>query len=200
MLMETREWQRPDQLKVTNMDPRFSYKYMRKSDVERRIEEGWVICRKGNKVVNEVTSTDGAIHYRSMILMMCPKAMQERRNQYYIDKHHRRLRAVGKGASLQSAADNLNRGAGGRVTGVLGSGLQIKTGLNREDGMQFRDTKDYPVGRVESEDVESLQETYQDKIEHEKEVERVDSEILSPLKTESPKQEVKRGRGRPRKK
>ena len=116
-IQSVRHWTPPNKIGI-NKKPGFRYRWMRKSDVEMRKDEGWILAPKNHMNLPEVTSIDGAAHYRSMILMMLPEDMAKDRDAHYVDKHARRVRAAVQGASLADAADKLNAKFGGKVFGT----------------------------------------------------------------------------------
>lgn len=150
-----RHWKRPDQLQV-HKEPGWGYKYIRKEDVERRLAEGWEVCKKSEKVLNETGRTDSSQHYRGMILMRMPQHMVDERNKFYRDKHLKRVRAVAGASSLRDKADDINKGVGGDLTGALGKGLVLKEGVRTHDGLVHSHTTTIPPGPVDPEDAAAL--------------------------------------------
>lgn len=163
VMIQQKHWQRPDQLMIVR-DANFGYKYFRKGDVERRIAEGWEVCHKDEKVMKDTGSVDKSQTYRSMILMRMPIHMVNERNTYYQDKHRRRIRAAGKGASLAAAAgragttDNKNSD---ELAGAVGTGLKMNQGVRTNDGLVHTSVTSIPIAKS----VEELNEDPQLKID-----------------------------------
>ena len=139
-------WQRPDKLRVK---PRLGFRprFINKADVERRQDEGWVLDDKASLVRPEAGPIGRAGHYRSMVLMWMPEHMAEERNQFYRDKHNRRLRAVARGAGMTSvakAATSDNRDAAS-LAGTIGKGLQISEGTVTNDGLVHTNHQHIPI-------------------------------------------------------
>lgn len=136
VLTTQRHWQRPDQLQIRR-EQGWAYRYFKKPDVERRIDEGWEIVASKLKERNEGGPVERAQHYRGLILMRMPQHMADERNQYYIDKHNKRVRAVARGAhftSMAKAATHAGGNEGGDLAGVIGKGLVMRTGSVEADG------------------------------------------------------------------
>lgn len=139
-----KQWQRPDQLKAVGVPLGMSGKFMRKQDVERRLDEGWVIVESAVKTVKEGGPVDKAVHYRSLILMAIPTEMKEQRNKFYQDKHWKRVRATARGgamSSLRKAATSAGSETedGRPLAGPIGGGLKIHQGVQTQDGLRHTD-------------------------------------------------------------
>lgn len=163
---EVKHWKRPDLMEIKR-EKGWGYKYVRKNDVDRRLLEGWEVCRDGEKKDHETSNKlDGAQHHRGLILMRMPQHMVDERNAYYLAKHQRRIRAAGSGSKLSIRAGDVNRetgsgtdAKGNELTGTIGKGLTIKSGVTTEEGITHTTTQHIPIGEeIDPKDVEDLQE------------------------------------------
>ena len=154
-LIEQKHWKRPDQLVVTRQQG-FGYKYFRKEDVPRRIDEGWEVCSKNEKVLRETGAVDTTQNYRQLILMRMPLHMVEERNKYYRDKHDRRIRQTARGSALATitarAATKSNTDSN-KLAGALGEGLVARTETITHEGLKHTSEIRVPIGGGEEEEV-----------------------------------------------
>jgi len=174
-IMEQRQWQKPDMIAVTKKDPRFGYRYFRKDRVDAAQDEGWEVVRKGTTDLktSEATSSDGAIHYRGLILMRMPRQMVDQRNAYWQERHQKRLRAAGVASGMSQAAEKINDKTGEKITGTVGT-VVIKSGVKMEDGS----TRNTHTQAFQAEDVDKqdLKELADVKVAQEKENKRMSEE------------------------
>lgn len=155
-MIEQRHWERPDQLQIVR-EGGWGYKYFRRADVERRIKEGWEVCRKDEKVMKESGAVDSTQNYRSLILMRMPQHMVDERNLFYVNKHKRRLRAAAKGAAVASAASRAathENDDSHSLAGAVGKGLVLKQGVVTEEGLHHTDNVSIPIHTGSDEDVD----------------------------------------------
>lgn len=174
-ILEQRVWQRPDMIAVTKKDPRFGHRYFSKHRVDQAMDEGWEIVRKENTALKnpEANSTDGAIHYRSLILMRMPVEMVKQRNAFWLERHKMRVRAAGVAAGMNKAADQINDRAGDKITGAIGT-VVMKSGVNMDDGSaRNTHTETFQAEDVDKEDLKELAEA---KVAQEKENKRMSEE------------------------
>lgn len=148
-MMGQRHWQAPDQLRIKK-DPAFGYRYIKKADVERRLDEGWEIVPSAVKEKNEGGPVEKAQHYRGLILMRMPKEMIDQRNKHYHDLHERRLRAVARGAHMTSVvsartADGVETEDGRPLAGTIGAGLTVHQGVHTDAGLTHTDNINIPL-------------------------------------------------------
>jgi len=161
--MEQREWTPPDQLQIKR-EAGWGYKYFRKADVDRRLDEGWEVCNGNEKKRQETSSMDAGQHYRGLILMRMPIHMVEKRNKHYRDKHLKRLRAAGVGAAMRAKTDEANAGKGEDVFGTIGKGLVLKHGTMTEDGLRHTHTETFnaeDAEKVSKKDMDDLAEVHE---------------------------------------
>lgn len=92
----TRDWNRPDPLKVENQDPSKVYRWVDKSKFDQRMYEGWSKTDPDNvKYANpDGAEHDGACKYRELTLCEMPREKAEARNHYYHDKAKRAAEAA----------------------------------------------------------------------------------------------------------
>lgn len=178
-IMGQRHWQAPDQLQITR-EPGFGNRYIRKADVERRLDEGWEIVESPLMKNKEGgTSVDRAQHYRGLILMRMPLPMIEERNAHYQNLHKRRLRAVARGAHMTSISRA--RTSEGTTTeddrplaGTIGKGLYAHQGVHTDDGLTHTDNIAIPVDAHPDdirEDMEVVREMQEEKTNSQKDEE-----------------------------
>lgn len=135
-----RHWQPPDQLSIKKKAG-WAYRYFRKADVERRLAEGWEVCRQEEKILKETGRTDSTQNYRGLILMMIPQHMADERNNHYKNLHNRRIRASGKGLGMTARAQDVNQESNkSNLTGTIGKGLELKEGVVTEEGLHHSKT------------------------------------------------------------
>lgn len=148
-LVGQRQWQSPDQLQIKR-EPGFGYRYIKKLDVERRVDEGWEIVASPLRAHKEGGPVEKAQHYRGLILMRMPKEMIDQRNAHYHNLHKRRLRAVARGAHMTSVL-NARTSEGGEtedgrpLAGAIGRGLVVHQGVNTNDGLKHTDNIEIPI-------------------------------------------------------
>lgn len=163
-LTEVKQWQRPDQLQIKR-EKGWGYKYFRKNDVERRMLEGWEVCNKGEKDSHETNPLDRAQHYRSLILMRMPIHMIEQRNNFYLEKHRRRLRASAKGAAVAGEAARVNSATGNdgpeKLTGAIGKGLTLKQGVVTNEGLIHTHNEHIGIGDDEEVNLEDMRDLHE---------------------------------------
>ena len=133
-----RDWQAPDQLRIKR-EPGFGYRYIKKLDVERRLDEGWEIVSSPLRQHKEGGPVEKAQHYRGLILMRMPLEMIEQRNAHYQGLHKRRLRAVARGGALSSVLkaathEGMETEDGRPLAGAIGRGLVVRQGSISDDG------------------------------------------------------------------
>lgn len=145
-----RHWQAPDKLRIRR-EPGWAYKYMRKQDVERRLDEGWeIVVSDIQEGKPDASLVERAKRHRSLILMRMPTEMRDERNAHYREKHNRRVRAVARGAHM-SAVRNAATSAGhstedGRtLAGTIGAGLQARQGVVTKEGLTHTDNITIPL-------------------------------------------------------
>ena len=146
-ILTQKQWQAPDKLRIKR-EAGMAYRYIRKSDVERRLDEGWEIVNSPLKEKSEGGPMDKAQHYRGLILMRMPQHMADQRNQYYLDKHNRRVRAVARGGgmpSIDKAATKDGNNRGGDLAGAIGKGLTIVSGSISTEGVSSSQSEHIPV-------------------------------------------------------
>lgn len=145
-LIAQQHWQAPDQLKIKR-EPGFAYRYIKKSDVERRIDEGWEIVASPLKEKKEGGAVDKAVHYRGLILMRITQLMAAERNAHYRNLHNRRLRAVARGAGMSATgrAATHNNDNADDLAGTIGAGLKVKQGVVTDEGLVHSDNITIPV-------------------------------------------------------
>ena len=187
-----KEWKRPDKIGI-DKEPGWRYRWVRKDQVNRRLAEGngWEFVRDVSlKDQPETLSMDGANHYRNLILMRLPEDLAQQRDQFYVDKFNRRLRASAAGSSLNDLTRRASAGLGedehgNPAFGMLGRTV-IKDGSIQDGAAAGSTTVTVdPSGEVRSEDVAEMVEVKQ--------------RILNDEKLEdNNKKEVKKQRGRPR--
>lgn len=146
---EVKHWQRPDVLRAKKI-PGFGLKYVRKPDVGRRLDEGWEVVADPLMENKEGGMVDKAQHYRSLILMRMPKGMVDERNEFYREKHNKRVRATARGAamsSLRKAAtqDGSETEDGRPLASAIGGGLKLHQGVYTNEGLTHTDNVHIPV-------------------------------------------------------
>lgn len=84
----TREWERPDPLKVEGKDPGKAYRWIDKKKLEQRRYEGWTPCRDEGVVHKNPDGTpdSGSKEYRELILCEMPQERADSRNKFYLKK------------------------------------------------------------------------------------------------------------------
>lgn len=199
MITEQRHWKAPDKLEIKR-EKGFAYKYVRKSDVERRMNEGWEVCRKDEKVLQETGRVDTSQNYRSLILMRIPQHMADERNAHYLNIHKRRIRASGRGASLAAKASDISDGADkAGLSGAIGKGLEMKEGVVTDEGLHHSHTTIIPIDdKVEREemleDKQHLDELRDKQANSDKEFATRTAEEEVDLEAEASKSEKKRSK------
>lgn len=144
-----RDWQAPDQLRIKK-EPGFGYRYIKKMDVERRMDEGWEIVASPLRQHKEGGPVEKAQYYRGLILMRMPLEMIQQRNAHYHNLHKRRLRAVARGAHMSAVANAAT--SEGNVTedgkplaGTIGRGLTVHQGVHTNEGLTHTDNFEIPI-------------------------------------------------------
>ena len=148
-LVAQKHWQSPDQLRIKR-EPGFGYRYIKKMDVERRLDEGWEIVASPLRQHKEGGPVEKAQFYRGLILMRMPLEMVAQRNAHYHNLHKRRLRAVARGAHMSSVlnartSDGSSTEDGRPLAGAIGRGLVVHQGVNTNDGLTHSDNIEIPV-------------------------------------------------------
>jgi hypothetical protein len=148
-LVGQKHWQSPDQLRIKK-EPGFGYRYIKKLDVERRVDEGWEIVASPLRAHREGGPVEKAQFYRGLILMRMPKEMVDQRNAHYSNLHKRRLRAVAHGAHMTSVLNaRTSEGSetedGRPLAGAIGRGLVVHQGVHTNAGLTHTDNIEIPV-------------------------------------------------------
>lgn len=149
-LTSVTDWKAPTKLEVKGLPQGMSGKYFNKRDVERRLDEGWVIVNDPLKAHKEGGPIDKAKHFRSMILMMMPLEMVQKRNAFYREKHLRRVRATARGGAMTAVGraatkDGATTEDGRPLAGAIGRGLTINQGVHTNEGLTHTDNIHIPV-------------------------------------------------------
>ena len=145
-----REWQSPDQLRIKR-ELGFGYRYIKKADVERRVDEGWEIVASPLRQHKEGGPVEKAQHYRGLISMRMPLEMVQQRNAHYLNLHKRRLRAVARGAHMSAVAkartsDGESTTEDGKpLAGTIGRGLVVTQGVHTNAGLTYTDNISIPL-------------------------------------------------------
>ena len=92
--MVTTPWKPASLLTVTNKDANFTYRWIRKENLEKALLEGWALVRTvssskegGPKpTLVDGSSLDSTIQKRNLILVRMPKTMAQDRNDFYAKK------------------------------------------------------------------------------------------------------------------
>ena len=187
-----REWRQPKPTRI-NEEPGWRYRYIRKDQVNRRLEEGngWEIVKQQlMKDRPEAASMDGGTHYRGHVLMRIPLHIAEQRDQFYRDKHARRLAASAKASAMVEAGRRINAGQEGNLTGVIGK--TVVQSVVHNDGMVVsKTTQSFDSQEVTQSDMEEVIEA---KIEQSKDEQPISEAELQDKRESIP---VKK-RGRPK--
>ena len=189
-VVEQRHWQAPDQLRIKR-EPGWGYRFFKKADVERRLDEGWEIVASMLKEHKEGGPVEKAQHYSGLILMRMPLELVQQRNAYYRGKHQKRLRAVARGGAMTSVSkaatsEGYETEDGEPLAGTIGRGLKVRQGVITDEGLVHTDNFDIPLAAHPDdlrEDVQVAEEMRQEKSAPEN-----DGEALEvPLKSKSRK-------------
>jgi hypothetical protein len=92
----TRDWNRPDPLRVDQKNPEKSYRWVDKKKLEQRQHEGWSRVDPDSVKHKNPDSSDssGSPQYRELVLCEIPKEQAEARNRYYQEKAKRSIEAA----------------------------------------------------------------------------------------------------------
>ena len=105
----TQPWRPASHLNVTGKDPNFTYRWIRKDNLDKSLAEGWEVVTSGKVQNSEKTAIDGSnidstIVKRNLILCRMPIEVKKSRDEYY-----RRL----TDSSMQSEKELLDSSLGG---------------------------------------------------------------------------------------
>lgn len=92
----TRDWTRPDPLRVEGKDESKAYRWVDKAKVEQRKYEGYKFTDSDSVRYEspDGSSGDGAPQYRELVLMEMHKERAEARNEHYRHKASRATEAA----------------------------------------------------------------------------------------------------------
>ncbi|MCE1247442.1 MAG: hypothetical protein LWY06_12425 [Firmicutes bacterium] len=93
----TREWNRPDPLKVEGKNPEKAYRWVDKGRLEQREREGWSrVDSDSVKHNNPDGSSAGAPQYRELVLCEMPREQAQSRNRYFQEKAKQAMEAAAR--------------------------------------------------------------------------------------------------------
>ena len=95
----TSDWQPPDPLKLTKTDKKFKYRWIRKSEIELRKQQGWEVVQRdevGLEKDSRVSRGDSSVaECNELVLCKRTKSMGDAHRSYLDQKNKRLLDALG---------------------------------------------------------------------------------------------------------
>ena len=84
----TQPWKPASHLNVTGKDPNYVYKWVRRDNLDKSLNEGWEVVTSGKVQNSEKTDIDGSkidstITKRNLILCRMPIEVKQSRDEYY---------------------------------------------------------------------------------------------------------------------
>jgi len=95
------DWNTPDPLKLAKKNPAYSYRWIRKNDVELRKQQGWETVESGEIDLEQdlrVSRGESSIaQCNELILCKRPSSMNKAHRKFIDDKNKRVMDALGSG-------------------------------------------------------------------------------------------------------